>query len=62
MHHPRKPEELWNMQKAKLKIMFPQLDDDDFKYDYGKKDVMMTKLQVKLGSSRKDLNLLLGGL
>jgi hypothetical protein len=56
------PDRLWQMQKAKLRLMFAHLDDDDFNYDYGKKEVMMTHLQAKLGKSRDELNLLLGGL
>ena len=62
MHYPQQPEQLWRVQKAKLKLMFSQLNDEDFHYDYGMKDVMMTKLQAKLGRSRKELNLLIGGL
>jgi hypothetical protein len=54
-----KPEDLWRRQKAKLKLYFPQLNDDDFRYDYGMKDVMMTKLQVRLGKSREELTALL---
>lgn len=53
------PEQLWNMQKAKLKLLFPHLHDDDFQYDYGKKDVMLNELQAKLGKSREEINLLL---
>jgi len=53
------PEDIWRRQKAKLKLFFPQLNDDDFRYDYGMKDVMMTKLQKRLGKSREELNTLL---
>lgn len=56
------PEELWLRQKAKLKLMFTKLEDSDFHYDYGKKEEMMTNLQLKLGKSRKELNDLLTGL
>jgi hypothetical protein len=62
MSYREKPEELWRKQKAKLKLQFSQLDEDDFKYDYGMKEVMMTKLQMKLGKSRNELNALLSGL
>jgi hypothetical protein len=58
----KNPEERWRLQKAKLKLKFPHLDDDDFQYDYGRKEVMMTQLQAKLGKSRKELNVLLAGL
>jgi len=53
------PDQNWKRQKAKLKLMFRHLDDDDFYYDYGMKEVMMTNLQAKLGKSREELNILL---
>ena len=56
------PEELWTVQKATLRLLFPHLHDEDFQYDYGKKDVMMDQLQAKLGKSREELNSLLVGL
>jgi hypothetical protein len=62
MSYRQKPEELWRKQKAKLQLLFSQLNEDDFKFDYGMKEVMMTKLQTKLGKSRSELNALLAGL
>lgn len=59
MNNPQTPSGHWRRQKAKLKLMFPELDDNDFKYDYGMKDVMMKNLQEKLGKSPSDLNELL---
>lgn len=56
------PERHWRTQKAKLKLMFPHLLDEDFHYDYGEKDLMMDNLQAKLQKSREELNLLLTGL
>jgi len=53
------PDELWTVQKGKLKLLFTNLYDEDFQYDYGKKDVMLELLQKKLGKSREELNLLL---
>ena len=58
----KNPEELWRLQKAKLKLIFNHLHDEDFQYDYGKKDVMLEQLQFKLGKSREELNMLLLGL
>ena len=58
----KNPEELWTLQKAKLKLQFTHLDDEDFQYDYGKKDVMLDLLQKKLGKSREELNHILLGL
>jgi hypothetical protein len=62
MNDIRNPEELWIVQKAKLKLLFTHLADEDFNYDYGRKDVMLELLQKKLGKSREELNLLLLGL
>jgi hypothetical protein len=56
------PAELWAQQKAKLKLVYPHLHDEDLHYDYGKKDVMMSTLEKKLGKSRKELDLLLSEL
>jgi hypothetical protein len=53
------PDQVWNIQKGKLKLRFMQLTDKDFIFDYGMKEVMLTRLQNKLGKSREDLNILL---
>jgi hypothetical protein len=62
MNDIKNPEALWTMQKAKLKLIFNHLHEEDFQYDYGKKDVMLDLLQAKLGKSREELNELLLGL
>ena len=59
MIYTQTPDQNWRRQKAKLKLMFAHLDNGDFYYDYGMKEVMMTNLQRKLGKSREDLNTLL---
>lgn len=51
-----KQEQLWEAQKVKLKLLFASLKDEDFQYDYGKKEVMLTNLQQKLGKTREELN------
>jgi hypothetical protein len=56
MNNPQSSNVGWRKQKAKLKVMFTTLNDNDFKYDYGMKEVMMTNLQIKLGKSRSELN------
>lgn len=53
------PDVLWTVQKAKLKLLFPHLHDEDFYYDYGKKEMMMSLLEKKLGKSREEFELLL---
>lgn len=45
----------WNEQKGKLKQKFATLTDDDLKFDEGKKDEMLGKLQVKLGKTKEEL-------
>ena len=62
MNDIKNPEELWTIQKSKLQLLFAHLHDEDFQYDYGKKDEMLEQLQSKLGKSREELNLLLIGL
>ena len=62
MNDIKNPDELWTIQKEKLKLIFPDLHDEDFHFDYGEKDVMMVKPEAKLGKSREELNLLLLGL
>jgi hypothetical protein len=62
MNKIKNPEELWTLQKAKLKLHFSHLHDEDFQYDYGKKDAMLDLLQQKLGKSRQELNEILLGL
>lgn len=59
MEQTKRPDELWRVQKAKLLLRFAQLDEGDFRYNYGMKDAMMTKLQAKLGKSRAELNIFL---
>lgn len=62
MNSAKTPDEQWALQKARIKLMFSHLHEEDFNYDYGKKDVMMTNLQSKLGKSREELNELLNNL
>ena len=45
----------WNDQKAKLKVKFPTLTDADLRYEEGKKDEMLKKVQVKVGKTKQEL-------
>ena len=56
------PNEKWRIQVAKMKLMFPYLSEDDFTFDYAMRDVMLDKLQAKLGKNREELNKLLTSL
>lgn len=53
------PEYVWQLQILALKQEFPFLETADFTFDYGMKDVMMDKLQQRLGKDREQLNALL---
>lgn len=46
----------WAIQKVKMMLQFPFLNDEDFYYDYGKKDYMITDLHHKIGMSRKEFD------
>jgi hypothetical protein len=50
------PSRTWGKQKASLKAMFPNLQENDFLYEYGGKEAMMDKLQNKIGKTRSELN------
>lgn len=45
----------WNEQKAKLRQKFPVITDTDLLYEQGKKDEMLERLQVKLGTTKEEL-------
>lgn len=48
--------EVWRCQKAKLKHLFSHLDESDFYYEYGKKNVMITNLHQKIGKTREEFD------
>jgi hypothetical protein len=52
----------WEAQKAKLKLKFPKLTDADLNFDETKKNEMLSKLQVKLGRTVKELQVIIGTL
>jgi len=62
MEEIKNPEQLWTMQKSKLRLEFPQLHDEDFCYDNCRREVMLELLQSKLGKSWEELNFILLGL
>lgn len=59
MEQTKNAYEAWRAQKAKLLLRFSQLNEGDFSFKNGMKDVMMTKLQDKLGKSRAELSAIL---
>lgn len=51
----------WTEQKEKLKAKFPTLTDADLKYENGKKDEMLTRIQTKLGKTKDELDTEMSG-
>jgi len=45
----------WNEVKGKIKQQYSDLTDDDLRYEEGKDDELLGRLQKKLGKSRDEL-------
>jgi uncharacterized protein YjbJ (UPF0337 family) len=45
----------WNELKGKLKQAYADLTDNDLKYEEGKEDELLGRLQKKTGKSKDDL-------
>ncbi len=52
----------WNELKGKLKQRFAVLTDNDLMYEEGKEDVMLGKIQTKLGTSKEEFEKMIAGL
>ena len=52
----------WNFLKGKLKKKFAVLTDNDLMFEEGKKEVMLGKLQIKLGKSKEELDKIIAAL
>jgi uncharacterized protein YjbJ (UPF0337 family) len=52
----------WNEQKGKLKKAFGVLTDNDLMYEEGQRDVMLGKLQKKLGKTKEEINTIISTL
>ncbi|MFN0031002.1 MAG: CsbD family protein [Flavobacteriales bacterium] len=48
----------WNQKKGKLKQMFAELTDDDLLFAEGALDEMKGRLQIKLGKTKDELDLI----
>jgi uncharacterized protein YjbJ (UPF0337 family) len=55
---PAPVKEKWNEQVSKLKAKFPTLTDADLKFEEGKKEEMLKRLQAKLGKTKEELELI----
>ncbi|MDZ4664065.1 MAG: general stress protein CsbD [Bacteroidota bacterium] len=53
---------LWNEQKKLLLTKFRILTDQDLRFEEGKKEEMLYKLQLKLGLSKEEITILLKAL
>ncbi|MFS8617785.1 MAG: CsbD family protein [Solitalea sp.] len=49
----------WNQAKGKLKQSYGSLTDDDLRYEEGKEDELVGRLQEKLGKSRDEVRKIL---
>lgn len=45
----------WNELKGKIKQKYADLTDDDLKYEEGKDDELLGRLQKKIGKGREEL-------
>ncbi|MGN0003089.1 uncharacterized protein YjbJ (UPF0337 family) [Sphingobacterium alimentarium] len=45
----------WNELKGKVKQEYAELTDDDLKYEEGKDDELLGRLQQKLGKAREEV-------
>lgn len=54
--------ESWNERKGKLKQKFGFLTENDLVFEEGKKEEMLTKLQIKLGKTKDELRKIVASL
>ncbi len=45
----------WNDRKERLRKKFGLLTDSDLKFEEGKKEEMLARLQIKLGKTKEEL-------
>lgn len=45
----------WNETKGKIKKAYADLSDDDLKYEEGKDDELLGRLQMKLGKTKDEI-------
>ncbi len=45
----------WNEMKGKLKQKYAELTDDDLKYEEGREDELLGRLQQKLGKTDREI-------
>lgn len=47
--------EMWEQQKKSLRTKFPQLTEEDLRFEEDKKEEMLAKLSKKLGKTKEEL-------
>ena len=52
---PKEEKSAWIQEKRKIKKRFVFLTDKDLAFDIGKKEVMLAKLQKRLGKTKEQL-------
>ena len=48
----------WREQKVMLKWRYPDLMDEDFQFEEGQKETMLTQLAAKIKKTRQELELI----
>ena len=46
----------WDKHKARLKLKFSSLTDEDLHFESGKMDKMFEKIKIRLGKSRDEMH------
>ncbi len=52
----------WNETKGKLKMQYANLTNNDLLFLAGKQDEMLGKLQIKLGKTKEELEMIISAL
>ncbi len=52
----------WTEKKEKLKRKFAMLTQNDLLFEEGSKDLMLSKLQIKLGKTKEELQAIIASL
>jgi hypothetical protein len=55
---PSRIDQLWSEQKAKLRLQFIDLTDEDLKFETGRKYEMMERLSTKLGKTPAEIDVI----
>jgi hypothetical protein len=45
----------WSAQSKQLKVKYPQLTDSDLKFEVGKEEELLTRLQTRLHKNRQEV-------